>query len=131
MAPIYFMVLPDYHPLVEIPLRIRLAMLDYIGAMLSSATFLCIMMTMNFGGVLWHWGDGRSIALFVLSGLLFVAFCLQQVYTIGTTMDDRLFPMHFFRNYTMVILFATMSILPAPLFIMSDKTLSLSELTNS
>jgi hypothetical protein len=89
-------------------------MLDYIGAVLSSATFLCIMMAMNFGGVLWQWSDGRSIALFVLSGVLFVTFCLQQAYTIGTTMEHRIFPMHFFRNYTMVILFATMSMFALP-----------------
>ncbi|KAF5130825.1 Efflux pump DEP3 [Metarhizium anisopliae] len=108
VAPIYFIVLPDYHPLGNIPLRIRLAMLDYIGAVLSSATFLCIMMAMNFGGVLWQWSDGRGIALFVLSGVLFVAFGLQQVYTIKTTMEHRIFPIHFFGNYTMVILFATM-----------------------
>ncbi|KAK2591311.1 hypothetical protein QQS21_010995 [Conoideocrella luteorostrata] len=109
VAPIYFIVLPDYHPLNGIPLRRRLAMLDYIGALLSSATFLCVMMAMNFGGVLWRWNDGRSVALFVLAGVFWVLFCLQQVYTVGTSMDHRIFPMHFFKNYAMVNLFITMN----------------------
>ncbi|KAK5996870.1 hypothetical protein PT974_02215 [Cladobotryum mycophilum] len=39
-------------PLPGVPLRKRLAMMDYIGAVLSSATFLCIMIATNFSGVL-------------------------------------------------------------------------------
>lgn len=109
VAPVYLTVLPDYHPLPGVPLKERLPMLDYIGALLSSATFLCIMMAMNFGGVLWSWNDGRSIALFVLSGVLLTIFCLQQVYTIGTSLEHRIFPMHFFRHRTLIVLFLTMS----------------------
>ncbi|EQL01445.1 Major facilitator superfamily domain, general substrate transporter [Ophiocordyceps sinensis CO18] len=108
VAPVYFVVLPDYHPLPGVPLRARLLMLDYLGALLSSATFLCIMMAMNFGGILWSWGDGRSIALFVLSAVLCAVFCLQQIYTIGTSLDNRIFPMHFFKNRTLVVLFLAM-----------------------
>jgi MFS family permease len=109
VAPIYCLILPDYHPVPGVSLRSRLAKLDYIGAILSCSTFLCIMMAMNFGGVLWPWGDGRSIALFVLSGVLFGLFCAQQVVCFMTSTTDRIFPMHFFRNYEMVLLFITMS----------------------
>jgi MFS family permease len=109
VAPIYFLVLPDYHPMPGVSLRSRLGKLDYIGAALSSGTFLCIMMGMNFGGVLWSWGDGRSIALFVLSGVLFGVFCAQQIFCFMTSTTDRVFPMHFFRNYEMILLFITMS----------------------
>lgn len=109
VAPIYCLALPDYHPLPGVSLRSRLAKLDYIGAVLSSGTFLCIMMAMNFGGVLWSWANGRSITLFVLSGVLFSLFCTQQILCFRTTATDRIFPMHFFRSYEMIILFITMS----------------------
>ncbi|KAM4065484.1 major facilitator superfamily protein [Hirsutella rhossiliensis] len=108
VAPIYFVVLPDHSPLPGVPLRVRLLMLDYLGALLSSAAFLCIIMAMNFGSILWPWNDGRSIALFVLSAIFFAAFCIQQAYVIGTSLDHRVFPMHFFRNRTLIILFLTM-----------------------
>ncbi|KJZ77792.1 hypothetical protein HIM_02969 [Hirsutella minnesotensis 3608] len=107
-APVYFVVLPDHHPLPGVPLRTRLRMMDYLGAVLSSATFLCIMMAMNFGGILWKWGDGRSIALFILSAALLAAFCAQQMLTFGTSLEHRMFPMHFFKNGTLVVLFLTM-----------------------
>lgn len=108
VAPIYFLIMPDYHPVPGVSLRSRLAKLDYIGSVLSSGAVLCIMMAMNFGGVLWTWGDGRSIALFVLSGVLLGLFCAQQILCFMTTKEDRIFPMHFFRSYEMVILFITM-----------------------
>lgn len=112
VTPIYLLILPDYKPVHGVNLRARLAKLDYVGAILSSGLFLCIMMAINFGGVLWQWQDGRSIALFVLSGALLVAFCIQQSFCLLTTSDDRIFPMHFFRNYEMVVLFVTMSECP-------------------
>jgi MFS family permease len=109
VAPIYFLILPDYHPISGMPLRSRLAKLDYVGAILSCGLSLSIMMAMNFGGVLWPWDNGRSVALFVLSGILFALFCAQQIFCFMTTTTDRIFPMHFFRNYEIIILFVTMS----------------------
>lgn len=109
VAPIYFLILPDSKPLPGIPLRARLALIDYIGIVLSAGAFLCIMMAMNFGRVLWDWADGRSIALFVLAGVLLAIFSLQQVYTLGTSRHHRLFPMHFLRRFEMIVLFLTMS----------------------
>ncbi|EGX95954.1 efflux pump antibiotic resistance protein, putative [Cordyceps militaris CM01] len=108
VAPIYLLVLPNYQPMPGVSLRARLAKLDYVGALLSSSLFLCIMMAMNFGGVLWPWHDGRSIALFILSSVLFAAFCVQQCFCLLTSPSDRVFPMHFFRNFELVILFITM-----------------------
>ncbi|KAJ4341110.1 hypothetical protein N0V95_007330 [Ascochyta clinopodiicola] len=108
VAPIYFLILPDFHPVPNVSLRSRLAKLDYIGSVLSCGMFLCIMMGLNFGGVLWSWGNARSITLFVLSGVLFGFFVAQQVLCFMTSTTDRIFPMHFFRSYEMVILFTTM-----------------------
>jgi MFS family permease len=108
VAPIYFLILPDYHPISGMPLRSRLAKLDCVGAILSCGLSLSIMMAMNFGGVLWPWDNGRSVALFVLSGILFALFCAQQIFCFMTTTTDRIFPMHFFRNYEIIILFVTM-----------------------
>lgn len=109
VAPIYIFILPDHRPLPGVSLRARLARLDVLGALLSSGTFLCIMMAMNFGGVLWGWSDSRSIVLFVLSGALLALFSVQQTFAFATSTSDRMFPVHFFRKSEMIILFTTMS----------------------
>lgn len=109
VAPIYLLILPNSKPLPGIPLRARLALMDYIGTVLSAKAFLCIIMAINFGSVLWNWADKRSIALFVLAGVLLVIFLFQQVYTLGTSKNHRLFPMHFLRQFEIIVLFLTIS----------------------
>ena len=108
-SPIYIFLLPDFKPLDGTPLLKRAAKIDYLGSVLSIGLLMCVIMAMNLGGVLWAWDSGRSIALFVLAGVVVVVFALQQVFCIGTTMDDRLFPMHFWKSRTMIALFFTMS----------------------
>ncbi|KAJ6437483.1 glucose-methanol-choline (gmc) oxidoreductase [Purpureocillium lavendulum] len=107
-APIYIFLLPDLKPLNGRPLLERTAKLDYLGSLLSIGLLICIIMAMNLGGVLWDWSSAQSIALFTLSGLLTTAFTLQQVFCVGTSLDDRLLPMHFWKSCTMIVLFLTM-----------------------
>ncbi|KAK7440321.1 hypothetical protein CaCOL14_008017 [Colletotrichum acutatum] len=108
VGPIYIILLPDFKPQVGVPLTQRLAQIDYVGTVLSIGAMLCVIMAMNFGGVLWGWNEGESIALFVAAGVLTILFVLQQVYFIGTSRENRLFPMHFWKSRTMICLFFTM-----------------------
>ena len=62
-------------------------------------------MGINFGGVLYDWNSGSTIALFVVSGILFIVFALQQIFTIYTTEDDRVFPVHLVLRKEPVLLF--------------------------
>ncbi len=59
----------------------------------------------------------KTIAMFVLSGVLFIGFGLQQVFKIFTTFDNRLFPVHFLKSRTLIILFIQASISGSPAFI--------------
>ncbi|RGP81354.1 aurofusarin rubrofusarin efflux pump aflt [Fusarium longipes] len=108
VGPIYVILLPDFKPQADVPLLQRLAQIDYLGSLLSIGSVLTVIMAMNFGGVLWDWDAGRSIGLFVTSGVLIILFVLQQVFLVGTTRTNRLFPMHFWRSRTMICLFFTM-----------------------
>lgn len=66
-------------------------------------------MAINFGGIIYEWNSGSEIALFVVAGVLFIAFGLQQAYCIGVAKEHRLFPVEFltggWSNRTPLIMF--------------------------
>lgn len=107
-SPIYFILLPDFLPQPGVSLTARFKQIDYLGTVLSIGAMLCIIMAMNFGGVLWDWDNSRSIGLFVTAGVLTILFVVQQCTFFCTSMENRLFPMHFWRSRTMIVLFFTM-----------------------
>ncbi|KAK1532234.1 uncharacterized protein CCOS01_04217 [Colletotrichum costaricense] len=73
----------------------RLAEIDWIGAPLMLGTIVCFTMGTSFGGVLYEWDSSSEIALFVVAGVLFIVFGIQQVHCIGTTKERRIFPVEF------------------------------------
>jgi hypothetical protein len=62
-------------------------------------------MAINLGGTLYPWSSGSIIALFTVSGVLFILFGLQQGLCFFTTPTTRIFPAHFLRNWNAVLLF--------------------------
>lgn len=62
-------------------------------------------MAINFGGTLYAWNSGQIIALFIVSGTLWILFGIQQGFTIATSLQDRLLPMHLFRQKEPTLLF--------------------------
>lgn len=99
------------------PLRKRFAEIDYTGAILVCGAFVSGVMAINFGGIVYAWNSGRIIGLFVASGVLFILFGLQQTFTIFTTEDRRIFPLHFLRSRTMLLLFGSTACASTALFI--------------
>ena len=104
-APVYIFLLPGFDPSPGTPLAKRASRFDYLGATLSIGALVSLIMAINFGGTLYDWGNGRIIALFVVSGLLFIAFGLQQRFTFLIDRASRMFPVHFFRNKEALLLF--------------------------
>lgn len=82
---------------------------DYVGAVLSVATFVCLIMATNFGGTLYAWDSGRIIALFVLTGVFATAFAVQQPLNLFTKESDRMFPVQFLKMKEAVLLFIAMA----------------------
>ena len=75
-------------------------------------------MAINFGGTLYPWNSGRIIALFVVAGVLTIAFLAQQEFTILTTLQSRIFPMHFLRVKEPVLLAILMAANNAGTFVL-------------
>ena len=108
-APIYLFMLPPYDPRPGVPYKQRLTELDYFGTILMVGASVAGVMAINFGGAIYAWNSGQTISCFVVSGVLWIVFGLQQAYCVLTTKDRRIFPCQFLFHKTLVILFMQMS----------------------
>jgi MFS family permease len=104
-APVYLLWIPSFKPRPQSKTLALVREFDWVGTVLSAAAIMCLVMATNLGGALYAWNSGQIIALFVVSFVLFIAFGIQQTYTIFTTTTSRLFPVQFMRNWNAVLLF--------------------------
>ena len=105
-APIYFLYLPSRDPRPGASFLSRCREIDYLGSLLQVGAFVSGIMAISFGGVLYAWNSATIIALFVLSGVLFILLGLQQTFTVLTTLARRVFPVQYVKHKEMAILFA-------------------------
>ncbi|KAL9609777.1 MAG: hypothetical protein Q9167_005473 [Letrouitia subvulpina] len=107
-APIYLILLPSYNPLPTESLPAKLKNMDYLGMVLQGGAFVSVIMAINFGGTTYAWESGQTIALFVVSGILSIAFGLQQTFNFCTA-QNRVFPVHLLKMKEPVLLFIAMA----------------------
>lgn len=94
---------PVIPPMAQAPRWRRIRQIDYVGAALFLGGVFCIVAILGFGGLLYPWGSGRMIGLYVAAVVAWTAFGLQQRFWLFT--KDRIFPVHFVANLDMVLLF--------------------------
>ena len=63
----------------RMPTREKLANIDFYGASLLIPGIICLLLALQWGGSVYPWNNGRIIALFVLFGLLIIAFVVVQI----------------------------------------------------
>lgn len=85
----------------------KLAQIDWLGAMLNATTFVLFMIVLTFSGSTWRWNSAGPITLWVLFGLSGTSYVLQQSFSILTSPERRLFPVHFTRSRTLMLLYFT------------------------
>ncbi|CAJ2505539.1 Uu.00g129330.m01.CDS01 [Anthostomella pinea] len=91
--PVYLFLLPSLDPLPpSTTFKQRGKHFDFVGTALFAASVLCLVLAINFGGVLYAWNSGSTIALLVVGILAFIAFVIQQSYSWLTTPTERIFP---------------------------------------
>lgn len=108
-APVYLFMLPPFDPRPGVPYKKRLSELDFLGTLLMIGACVAGVMAISFGGIIYSWNSGQTISCFVVSGLLFIVFGLQQVFCVLTTEESRIFPCQFLKHKTLIILFMQMS----------------------
>lgn len=119
-APVYLFILPKSDPRRGEGAASRFKSLDVLGSVLSAGAITSFVMVISFGGSVYAWDSGRTIGLFVVTGLLWVAFILQQRFAWMTTPENRLFPTSLLKSWEMNILFAQIAsaqiIITIPIF---------------
>ncbi|AEO71679.1 uncharacterized protein THITE_2124388 [Thermothielavioides terrestris NRRL 8126] len=105
LLPAYLLVIPSTSVMPDKNQWQKIAMLDWAGILLSVGAMVTLVVAINFGGVDWAWDSGASIALFVVSGVLWIVFGVQQSFCIWTSQGQRLFPLHLLRQKMPVLLF--------------------------
>jgi hypothetical protein len=73
--------------------------------MLNAAVFVLFMTALSFSGSTYSWNSAGSIALWVVFGVCLIAYGVQQAFSIFTTDENRIFPVHFLKSRTLVLLY--------------------------
>ncbi|KAI5195339.1 MFS general substrate transporter [Aureobasidium subglaciale] len=104
-SPVYLFLFPSYNPKPELSAMQKLATIDWLGAFLFAGIFAILQVALTFSGSLWKWDEAGPIALWVVFAVFLLAFVVQQGFSIGTTTERRLFPVHFLKSRTMWLLY--------------------------
>lgn len=93
-APVYIFYLPSVKPpgVSVNSVYSRLKGLDWAGFIGGTGVIVSFTMALTFAGSVWAWSDGRTIATFVVSGVLIITTLLQQYFVFLTTREARMFP---------------------------------------
>ncbi|MCJ1350604.1 MAG: hypothetical protein MMC33_000585 [Icmadophila ericetorum] len=105
LLPVWLFLLPSTDPQPGKTYKARLKNFDVLGTILVIGATTTLTLAINFGGNLWPWKGGQSIALFTIAGICMALFVLQQVYKLGTDHNNQLFPIHLLGNKDAVLLF--------------------------
>ncbi|KAH8429243.1 uncharacterized protein LDX57_006910 [Aspergillus melleus] len=105
-APVYVFYLPSVKPPAASNTSVlkRLGAMDWMGFLLSSGAVVCFVMVLTFDGAGWAWDDGRSIATWVVFGVLLIATVVQQKFMLLTDEEHRMSPPgHILKNRSQVL----------------------------
>jgi hypothetical protein len=80
MTIIFFVLKPSEPSQKGLTIRQQLGQLDLLGEFFLLPCIVCLLLALQWGGSTYPWSDGRIIALFVLFGVLLIAFVAVQVW---------------------------------------------------
>lgn len=116
-APLYIFALPSIHPVTGVPVKRRIANLDFLGFLLNAGIWVSFTLATTMPGGQWAWNDGRTIAVWVVFGVLVVLYGLQQYFCVFTTPETRSYPVQLLRKRTQVLLYIATSANITSLFV--------------
>lgn len=103
-APIYVFWFPRHGVHRNTALFPRIKNIDWLGALLNAATFSLFITACTYSGSQWPWGSGKTIALWVVTGVVAVLYGFQQWNAILTSEENRIFPVWCLKDRTLLLL---------------------------
>lgn len=103
-GPVFLFLLPHHRPQKDMTVAKALKQADWLGSVLELGGTLAGIMVISFGGVVYPWGSGRIIGLFVTADVASGLFLAQQHFAFLTTKAHRIFPMELFKSKSMVLI---------------------------
>lgn len=83
---------PSIEAAAPLSLRQKIFQLDLIGTGAFVPGVVCLLLALQWGGIVYPWSNGRIVALLVLAGVLLVVFVMVQVLRPDTaTVPPRVF----------------------------------------
>ncbi|KAI1424312.1 MFS general substrate transporter [Xylaria sp. FL1777] len=116
-APAYIFSLPSVRPMPGVSVKERLVSIDITGFILGAGVWVSFLLALTMAGGQWPWDDGRTIATFVVFGVVLVLYGLQQYFALFTTPTKRAFPTHLLGERTQVLLYIGNSAFITALFV--------------
>ena len=80
----------------------RITKLDPLGVIFNMAVPILFAIAATFSGPIWAWGTAPSIVVWIVFGLVFIGWIVQQWLCIFTTADERAFPLHMLSRLDLV-----------------------------
>lgn len=105
LLPVYLFVIPSNNPAPVATRWEKLRTFDWAGVTLNIGACITLVMGINFGGTLYPWKSGPIISLFIITGILWILFFLQQAFTVFTSKENRILPVHLYHQKEPLLLF--------------------------
>lgn len=90
---------------------------DWLGIIGFAGAMCTFVMAVSFGGSVYAWSSTAEIILWVLTGVLLIAFGLTQRFYPLVSKEHKLYPTHFLKNPTLVVLQVLMVCAAVSLFV--------------
>ncbi|KAG4418702.1 hypothetical protein IFR04_008147 [Cadophora malorum] len=105
LAPVYIFLFPKHNGVPDIPGPKKLASIDWLGSALNAAVFTLFQVAATFSGSTWKWNSAGPIALWIVFAMTLVLLGVQQFFSLATTPERRLFPIHLLKSRTILLLY--------------------------
>ncbi|KAH7319616.1 major facilitator superfamily domain-containing protein [Stachybotrys elegans] len=103
LAPAFIFCLPSINP-VELSTMQKLRLQDWVGIVVFCGGSVCFTMALTFGGAVYAFDSGSEITLWVVAGVLLIAFVLVTIYHPFIPYENKLYPSHFTKRIELNIL---------------------------
>ncbi|KAF8851688.1 MFS general substrate transporter [Acephala macrosclerotiorum] len=105
LSPIYIFLFPRHCATPSQSTATKLREIDWLGVTLNASVFTLFQVVLTFSGSTWKWTKAGPIALWAAFSVFLVAYIIQQSFSILTTPTNRIFPLHFLKSRTMILLY--------------------------